>query len=282
MRMNTISVLALIFMCAGGVFGAQVAHAIEGGRKVGADEPIARVTVAVNVHFAGVPGLPPPNPPDHSLNPCTGVVVDDDLVLTAAHCVKQNSSFQIIFSTNAGDPQAVVRDVTAYDIPLEFQYGNPKPSQRSDIAMLYFQGGLPAGYGKAKLWLDTSTLKAGTVVSAAGYGSCRDAAHCALTVLEGTRARARRLHAHRGPGAGIDGRLSHDRGRRGSSYIVSGSDIQVFGVDNGSWSNLIEVYGTIGPHADWMQKASVRLRTTNVSQGPGWGPGGRLSLNSRR
>ena len=148
--MNSFSKIAVVLSAgligaAGAIGAASPAHAIEGGRKLSSDDAIARSTVAVNIHFTGVPGLPPPNPPDHSLNPCTGVIIDDDMVLTAAHCIKANSGFQLIFSTNAGDSQALVKDVTAYDVPLgDFNTATPSPARARTSPCFIFRVVCPA------------------------------------------------------------------------------------------------------------------------------------------
>ncbi len=56
------------------------------------------------------------------LNPCTGTIIAEDLVVLAAHCIKESSSFKVIFSLDATDSHAPTRSVIAYDVPMTFDY----------------------------------------------------------------------------------------------------------------------------------------------------------------
>jgi hypothetical protein len=162
--------LVLFFACNG--------YAVDGGNPVIASDPISASTVAINVIWTGCGfgSSPCPAPYDGVIHPCTGTIIDNDLVLTAAHCVKEFSRFEIIFDLNAGTSAAITRDVVAYDIPMSYVYGEPNPNNRSDIALLYFEGGLPNGFSKADLLTDTSQLTNGKAVSVAGFGplTCPD------------------------------------------------------------------------------------------------------------
>ena len=113
---------------------------------------------------------------------CTGSLIAEDIVLTAAHCVVSSNpaKMKIVFSTDlfmilgAKEPDAVqyIRQVTK--IKFHEKYNEPEqeenPFDWSDIALIKFKGSLPEGYKPATLLTDKSLLVPGLEVVMAGYG----------------------------------------------------------------------------------------------------------------
>jgi hypothetical protein len=104
---------------------------------------------------------------------CSGVIVANDAVLTAAHCLdlvsSQGVAVGIAFTTNVyGSGYRVTK------VPIFKQHENYVPHRHfaggsSDIAILNFDGGLPEGYKPVRLWNDARIpTNARTLV--AGYG----------------------------------------------------------------------------------------------------------------
>ncbi len=113
---------------------------------------------------------------------CTGSLIAENFVLTAAHCVTSKpSKLRVIFGTDIDvimgtrEPdvlQEYVRRVV--DVRVHTSY-NPKENEQKqsdfgDIAVIKFQGALPQGYKPATLLQDDSVLKRGVAVTLAGYG----------------------------------------------------------------------------------------------------------------
>jgi secreted trypsin-like serine protease len=132
---------------------------IIGGQTVSADDVIAATTVMVtNGNFI-----------------CTGSIIAEDTVVTAAHCTAaQAQDLRIVFSRQMPDDLTTVTD-TVHDI-----YGfvaNPgwqgkqsKGVDQHDIAVIRFKGNLPSGYSVATLLSESTTLTKGETVTLAGYG----------------------------------------------------------------------------------------------------------------
>ena len=132
---------------------------IIGGETVSADDLIAASTVMItDGNFI-----------------CTGSIIAQDIVVTAAHCTAaQAENLRIVFSRQMPDDLTTVTD-TVHDI-----YGfvaNPgwqgeqsTGADQHDIAIIRFKGNLPSGYHAAALLSDSVTLTKGESVTLAGYG----------------------------------------------------------------------------------------------------------------
>jgi V8-like Glu-specific endopeptidase len=101
---------------------------------------------------------------------CTGSIIAEDLILTAAHCVEGNpTKLSIVFSGN-------VRAAKPSDIRLADRFAqNPRwlkqtEKGRGDLALIHFEGGLASGYSEIKLAAKSAGLKPGTPVLVIGYG----------------------------------------------------------------------------------------------------------------
>ncbi len=117
---------------------------------------------------------------------CSGSLLANNLVLTAAHCVDPSMKTYIVFSTDTNiDPtelKKVARLVDDYIIHPEYNDDfripskDPKalPRASNDIAVLHYQGTTPSNYRPVKLLKDYRQLREGTVVTVAGYGIAFD------------------------------------------------------------------------------------------------------------
>ncbi len=128
---------------------------IVGGTNVPSQDVIAKSTVALIIG----PAL------------CSGSVIADDLIVTAAHCLAdQPSSVKIIFA-NQVTPETMKKAVEAsrYAVNPDYRSDKTTPDQ-NDIALVEFKGGLPKGFAHADLLSDPRLLKRGETVVLAGFG----------------------------------------------------------------------------------------------------------------
>jgi secreted trypsin-like serine protease len=105
---------------------------------------------------------------------CTGSLIDTDIVITAAHCIKASvNEIKIIFTTDITlyEP-GKVRKGLAVKVHPEYQSTKDNEIGRHDIALIRFKGDLPSEYHPAELLsdLESDTLKEGQTSIIAGYG----------------------------------------------------------------------------------------------------------------
>ncbi|WP_291516386.1 trypsin-like serine protease [Bdellovibrio sp. ArHS] len=113
---------------------------------------------------------------------CTGSLIAENLVLTAAHCATSKASkLRIVFGVDIDQTMAirepdVLQEYTRTVTKIE-THPSYKPEEQEDkeidfgdIAILKFPGKLPAGYKPVSLLQDGSILQKGFVVTLAGYG----------------------------------------------------------------------------------------------------------------
>jgi secreted trypsin-like serine protease len=112
---------------------------------------------------------------------CTGTIIGENIVLTAAHCAPEKpSQLKIVFSTdmddtlNSREPDVLaerVLPVTDFKAHSKWDPNNETVQFNTfDIALIKFKGSLPKGFVAASIIKDDSTLKKGDVITVAGFG----------------------------------------------------------------------------------------------------------------
>jgi secreted trypsin-like serine protease len=113
---------------------------------------------------------------------CTGTIIREDIVLTAAHCVVSKASqIKIIFGVDAfGTLNAreldvqkeFIRRVVSARAHEKYERDETKQPQadQNDIALLKFAGPLPAGFKPALMVEKKEDLTIGAMATVAGYG----------------------------------------------------------------------------------------------------------------
>ena len=130
---------------------------IIGGTPVSNQDPIASTTVGLLAAMDGGTAI------------CTASILANDLAVTAGHCADGATKLKLVFKTNF--ESSVGTSVTVTRAAVHPQYSSSANDEDLyDIALLYFKGGLPAGYKAAQLLPSSQALQAGEEVTLAGYG----------------------------------------------------------------------------------------------------------------
>lgn len=105
---------------------------------------------------------------------CSASILSSKFLLTAAHCVSSSkaANLVVIFGPTISPKGSALRKVSGFKYNKKWLNAGADLEARDlgDIAIIKFEGGLPAGYRAARLLGDTSLLAAGTDVLLAGYG----------------------------------------------------------------------------------------------------------------
>lgn len=130
---------------------AAPARAVVGGAPY--DGPLAASTIMVLGSNGGV---------------CSGVVLDDDVIATAAHCVTRAPEHRAHFRADDGTP--VLLEIAEIVVHPEYDADAIRSRRRSiDLALVRVARPLPARFEPARL--SGADLRAGAVVALGGYGT---------------------------------------------------------------------------------------------------------------
>lgn len=134
-------------------------YSVINGETVALSDLVAQSTVAIYDDYSG--------------DVCTGVLIAENIVLTAAHCVgPQSSSLFVIFGSDLTQTNSEIREVLDFQVSKYWESRRYQKKNIGDIALIKFSGSLPKGYQAAPL-LSTDMrdlLSAGAPTVVAGYG----------------------------------------------------------------------------------------------------------------
>ncbi len=105
---------------------------------------------------------------DGKFTVCTGTVVRDDLVLTAAHCIQDASTVTMGDYASHGMPKKVVKSQTFVSFPTYDPQAAMASQLRADVAFVVLPKGSFAGHAIGKI--ASSSPKKGDAVGLVGYG----------------------------------------------------------------------------------------------------------------
>lgn len=143
---------------------------IMGGKRVEEASPYSRTVVAlIDTEYNSI---------------CTGSILSENLILTAAHCVDDIEHFNlyVVFATNADevmgsrepDIKALltrrVAKIVVHDDYNPEEQTDENPFDFNDIAILKIKGTLPEGFKPVKLVENSFELKRGMQATLVGYG----------------------------------------------------------------------------------------------------------------
>ena len=196
---------------------------------------------------------------DLSRSFCSGVLLSDRALVTAAHCLygKDTKRLFVTLGTD-GNRSDSLRPASRIVIHPSYQpYGNQLPQIRntSDIALLFFEGGLPQGYLPALLASSLQNSARGHgVISIAGFGNPnRGVLYACNTQVQNQNFSNSEIELYGYSSCSPNG---GDSG--GATYQVIGNRIVLFGIHNWGWSNpdgtpLYSVEASIPYYQTWIQ-----------------------------
>ncbi len=153
MRLQNILFLATVFSLAIGCHSTDQGSGLNiiRGRQLDANGPAASNIVGLS--------------DDGKFIFCTGSIIAEDVVVTAAHCVRDKSNLKVVF----GQPKALVDTIDVVSIETYKPYKDAA-FPNFDIAWLRLKRKIPAGFQAMEILRDPSSLARASGYQIAGYG----------------------------------------------------------------------------------------------------------------
>lgn len=105
---------------------------------------------------------------------CTGSILSQSIVVTAAHCVESGAQFlRVVFGTDIESRSLTIRTADNVKVSPLWAFRQNADLNTGDIALIHFQGGLPEGYQPIRFLSDMQKLADGMTITLAGFGASR-------------------------------------------------------------------------------------------------------------
>lgn len=152
---------------------------IVGGELVTVTDSITHSTVQLYA-LAATPN--PLGTVSYSLSSCTGTLLSNKVILTAAHCTKRNPGLLFVYFSSVVPEQVtdLFKDLGKNPLFRQISGGitgtnwikltGNEAKDWDDIALLKFEGDLPAGFSKANMIPADHEIKNNDFVTLAGFG----------------------------------------------------------------------------------------------------------------
>jgi hypothetical protein len=239
---------------------SEISNGIIGGQEVGANDAVAHITVAIIKKVSG-----------DKIALCTGSLLNSEFVVTAAHCVGGSpSDMVLVFGANVADAQhRQVRRVVDYAIP-KARASVPEDATQDivDIALIRFEGGLPAGFKGAGLLPNSSYLSVGQGTLLAGYGQSDGEKGTGSGVLRQTVVKIGLLSKTEVVMDQRDGHGACHGDSGGPAYLQSkDGSLLLYGVTSRgpNGCNSVGIYTNVIAYVPWMQSAVSFWRSPEAS-----------------
>lgn len=225
---------------------------IVNGRKVNNTSELGKFTVALVSEKQSKQAL------------CTGTLLAEDIVLTAAHCVENNPEklFVVFGAEIKGVSKENIRYAEAYSQnPL---WHNPTKKGHGDLALIRFRGKLPIGYKPVLLASKNTNLSIASTVTLIGYGVANGNTHGGAGILR--QAQTTIIGKYTTTEIITNGKKSSvcfgDSG--GPAFIMDGNHYVQWGVASSVTNkacNEAAIHTLIVGYKSWIKKTIAKLRS---------------------
>ncbi len=241
---------------------------IVGGVRPPSIDPIAQSTGAVISHLS-----------NGETSLCSGSILERDVVLTAAHCIHPlTDTMEIVFErVNINEPGVKARQVKDIEVPDLWKESEARKKAQGygDLALLYFDGGIPSNYRPVEILFERE-IKNSATAFIAGYGFTDGVSKSTTNELRMTYVGVQNANYTRTE-VKVDQRAGRgachgDSG--GPAYIYHKGKYMFWGVtsrgvdDTNDHCDNFAAYTNVQNYTSWISAAKEEMRNRRLRQNP--------------
>ncbi|WP_413290517.1 S1 family peptidase [Bdellovibrio sp. HCB337] len=214
---------------------------------------------------------------------CTGTLLAEDILLTAAHCTTENPYYIILYFSNEApkdfkafmasiNTNPLVRRVVGGKVGTQWpKLVSGKVGDWGDIALLKFEGGIPEGYQLAELLPAKEKLAVDQPITLAGFGitdgikqtPSTQLLKVDVTILDPTYTKTEMVidSGDKGPCHGDSGGPAYVTGSDGKKYVAGVTSRADVRNDPRGLCIGDTLYTKVQPHAAWIKRSMKSLQS---------------------